>query len=412
MAKRFIVYALLVAALSSIAITGILYAQGTGGDKHEADFDREIDPLIAWQMPLADASSKIHELWQEADLQGFTGVRLDNDNFAVILYWKGEIDPRMSELVTTFSVPVQVVQRSYSLTEFHQEAKRLVELSPAQTGVNVTEAGPLPDFSGLRVGVESADQLTIAPHVINSHIRLEFSVASAPVPLSHVSFDRWDDISPFWGGAAIDHEVSWGEYNYCTTGFAVTTASDEEGMLTAAHCQYDWDYYTPDGDRYVGTLTNPALCTYDAGTLKGESYGASIFVGSWDSSQGEAVSGWEYPAVGLNVFVSGSWSGEHTVRVESTGQYVDGACSPWATGPGFWTVDEQGDGSAGDGDSGGPVARDSSASSVKGLGIISWGDEGTEADCEGRTETGRKCYSRSFHINLGSILSALDLDLQ
>ena len=231
MAKRFIAYALLVSALSSIAVTGIFYAQGTGGDKHEADFDREIDPLIARQMPLADASSKIHELWQEADLQGFTGVRLDNDNGVVILYWKGEIDPRMSELVTTFSVPVQVVQRSYSLTELHQEAKRLVELSPAQTGVNVTEAGPLPDFSGLRVGVESADQLTIAPHVINSDIRLEFSVASAPVPLSHVSFDRWDDISPFWGGAAIDHEVSfWGEYNYCTTGFAVTTASDEEGM--------------------------------------------------------------------------------------------------------------------------------------------------------------------------------------
>ena len=71
----------------------------------------------------------------------------------------------------------------------------------------------------------------------------------------------------------------------------MTTASDEEGMLTAAHCQYDWDYYTPDGDRLVGTLTNPFLCTYDAGTLKGKSYGGNIFVGSWDSSHGKTVLG-------------------------------------------------------------------------------------------------------------------------
>ena len=57
MAKRFIAYALLVAVLSSIAITGIFYAQGTGGDKHEADFDREIDPLIARQMHQAKSTS-------------------------------------------------------------------------------------------------------------------------------------------------------------------------------------------------------------------------------------------------------------------------------------------------------------------------------------------------------------------
>ena len=58
MHKRFMLYALVVAVLTSIAITGILYAQGTGGDKHEADFGREIDPQIARQMPLADASSR------------------------------------------------------------------------------------------------------------------------------------------------------------------------------------------------------------------------------------------------------------------------------------------------------------------------------------------------------------------
>ena len=37
-------------------------------------------------MPLADASSQIYELWQREGLQGFTGMRFDNDKGEVILY--------------------------------------------------------------------------------------------------------------------------------------------------------------------------------------------------------------------------------------------------------------------------------------------------------------------------------------
>ena len=81
-------------------------------------------------------------------------MRFDNDKGEVILYWKGQVPHRMVALVRTLraSVPVRVVERPYSLVELQREARRLVELDLSGAGVNVTEAGPLADFSGIGVG--------------------------------------------------------------------------------------------------------------------------------------------------------------------------------------------------------------------------------------------------------------------
>ena len=193
MSRRFTYSAILVVALTLIAAAGILYARGTGGYEsatghksisHEAP-PRTIDHRIARQMPLADASSQIYELWQREGLQGFTGMRFDNDKGEVILYWKGQVPHRMVALVRTLrtSVPVRVVERPYSLVELQREARRLVELDLSGAGVNVTQAGPLPDFSGIGVGIEPTERLDRAPQVIESDFLLEFTVAPAPEPL-------------------------------------------------------------------------------------------------------------------------------------------------------------------------------------------------------------------------------------
>ena len=199
MSRRFTYSAILVVALPLIAAAGFLYARSTGGYEsatghksisHEAP-PRTIDPRIARQMPLADASSQIYELWQREGLQGFTGMRFDNDKGEVILYWKGQVPHRMVALVRTLrtSVPVRVVERPYSLVELQREARRLVELDLSGAGVNVTQAGPLPDFSGIGVGIDttarldSAQQIDRARQVIESDFLLEFTVAPAPEPL-------------------------------------------------------------------------------------------------------------------------------------------------------------------------------------------------------------------------------------
>ena len=199
MSRRFTYSAILVVALTLIAAAGFLYARGTGGYEsatghksisHESP-PRTIDPRIVRQMPLADASSQIYELWRREGLQGFTGMRFDNDKGEVILYWKGQVPPRMAALVRTLraSVPVRVVERPYSLVELQREARRLVELDLSGAGVNVTEAGPLPDFSGIGVGIEPTERLDRAQQtdrarqVIESDFPLEFTVAPAHEPL-------------------------------------------------------------------------------------------------------------------------------------------------------------------------------------------------------------------------------------
>ena len=199
MSRRFTYSAILVVALPLIAAAGFLYARGTGGYEsatghksisHEAP-PPTIDPRIVRQMPLVDASSQIYELWQREGLQGFTGMRFDNDKGEVILYWKGQVPPRMVALVRTLraSIPVRVVERPYSLVELQREARRLVELDLSGAGVNVTETGPLPDFSGIGVGIDttarldSAQQIDRARQVIESDFLLEFTVAPAPEPL-------------------------------------------------------------------------------------------------------------------------------------------------------------------------------------------------------------------------------------
>ena len=199
MSRRFTYSAILVVALLLIAAAGFLYARGTGGYEsatghksisHEAP-PRTIDPRIVRQMPLADASSQIYELWQREGLQGFTGMRFDNDKGEVILYWKGQVPHRMAALVRKLqsTVPVRVVERPYSLVELQREARRLVELDLSGAGVNVTEAGPLPDFSGIGVGIETterpdqAQRIDWARQIIESDFPLEFTVAPAPEPL-------------------------------------------------------------------------------------------------------------------------------------------------------------------------------------------------------------------------------------
>ena len=199
MSRRFTYSAILVVALPLIAAAGFLYARDTGGYEsatghksisHEAA-PPTIDPRIVRQMPLVDASSQIYELWRREGLQGFTGMRFDNDKGEVILYWKRQVPHRMAALVRTLraSVPVRVVERPYSLVELQREARRLVELDLSGAGVNVTEAGPLADFSGIGVGIDTtarldrAQQTDRARQVIETDFLLEFTVAPAPEPL-------------------------------------------------------------------------------------------------------------------------------------------------------------------------------------------------------------------------------------
>ena len=149
-----------------------------------------LDPQAVQQIPMSNAADRIHRLRSEAGLRGFTGIRFDNDKDELILYWKGgNLPPEMSTLVDEIQaeVPVQVVNSPYSLEEFDAEARRLIQL-PTTNGVDVIEAGPAGDFSGMRVGIDTIDDRTDAQKIeaarqaIQSDFPLDFTVAGKLIP--------------------------------------------------------------------------------------------------------------------------------------------------------------------------------------------------------------------------------------
>jgi hypothetical protein len=216
---------------------------------------------------------------------------------------------------------------------------------------------------------------------------------------------RWDHTSPFWGGAAIDHlnNPILRTYDYCTTGFAARRESNgNEVMITARHCGRDLDWRSPLSDQLVGHSGATGDIGTDSVMLSGANYYPRIFVGAWNDATPptRTISGAANPADESYVFVSGSWSGAAVVRVTMVNQYVnvDGD----TRGPAFWTVDEEHDGSVGQGDSGGPTA---------GGGTTAL-DRDHEVACQGKTFSGRICSWRALSINIVAILNAHNLNIQ
>ena len=212
-------------------------------------------------------------------------------------------------------------------------------------------------------------------------------------------------------------------YAYCSSGFAVTLSDSSEGMLTAAHCEFEnaVEWQTPDGNLVIGYHGNTTSCSSGGGVLEpteGQTYEGRVYRGSWQSGSSANVISHASAMVDEYVFVSGGMSGQHMVKVIDINdfQYVGTYCGG-PVGPGFHTIDEQADGSVGEGDSGGPVYKYVGANDVRPLGIIQAGDHANhEAPCEGYQGSSwggdRDCAYHSFHANISHILNVLNLDLQ
>ncbi len=184
---------LVVAAISVVA--GVLWSQDNEDQAAvpEANSNNSrptLDPQAVRQIPMSNAADRIHRLRSEAGLRGFTGMRFDNDKNELVLYWKGgNLPPEMSALVDQIraEVPVQLVNSPHSLEEFDAEARRLIQL-PTIDGVDVIEAGPTGDFSGIRVGIATNDDRTDARKIeaarqaIKSDFPLDFTVAGKLIP--------------------------------------------------------------------------------------------------------------------------------------------------------------------------------------------------------------------------------------
>lgn len=186
--KRFAIGAVVVMLAVAAVVAGVLWAQDadhkpTAIESDPYESQPWLDPRVVRQIPMSNAADEIHRLWEAAGLQGFTGMRFDNDKDELILYWKGKLPPQMSALVDELraTVPILVVNSRYSLEELDAESRRLVQLRTV-SGVNIYEAGPTRDFSGIQLIINTDDDRTDAQKIeaamraIRSEFPLEFEV--------------------------------------------------------------------------------------------------------------------------------------------------------------------------------------------------------------------------------------------
>lgn len=167
------------------------------------------------------------------------------------------------------------------------------------------------------------------------------------------------------------------------------------------------DWRTPIGNRPVGR-TASGNANLDAIVLLGSRYSGIIYVGGPRSNVGRTVVGVGNPALNSFVFASGSWSGAHVLQVHLLNQFIN--LEGQTVGPGFFTFDLEGDGSVGNGDSGGPVAQAAADPiTVNARGMIDAIDLNFETECEGIVADERRCASRAFHVNIGQIATGLGI---
>ncbi|MDT0491888.1 hypothetical protein RM717_15365 [Streptomyces griseus] len=306
---------------------------------------------MANQQKAQEIADALDTVVNKERLKGFTGLTVAPH--AVTLHWKGEVPARITSAIDTATVPVNVKAAPFSLAELDAAARA-------------------------------------------------------------VGASRWDDTAPFWGGNAIDRLVDpiFRTYAYCTTAFPVRRSNGSEALLTAEHCGANKKWNTPYGDRLVGN-SNGGSKPLDAMLLTGSTYGNAIFVGDHNSNQGVLVGGAANPAVSSYIFASGSFSGASVLRVQSVNQYLANS-EGVLVGPGFWAINEEGDASVGEGDSGGPVAgTHSNPQRVTARGLISHISTGSYlGSCVGVVHDGRLCSTRSFHVNIGAITSGLSVTVK
>ena len=373
------------------------------------------DPRLVEQRPLLEAADSLDAIAEDREIGRFLSVRIDHERGGITVFVHDKaikdavFNSALREIELSDDIPVLIRFTEYTADELDAEARRILDLDPTQIdGVRVTAAGPTENYDGVIVSVDPAD-LSKAEQSIQSQYPLSFEGMALSEPIG-----RWDDVPPFWAGAGADRVADNG-YEYCTPGFSAFRPGGEEVMIFPRHCGAG-NWYTPSSDRFLGETSGATSAATDSKMLRLANYGPAMWTGPWgNTGTGRFVSGARNPADESFVLISGSQSGGHVVKVRQVGQYIDMPVGNGLTvrvGPGFWTVDQEGDGSAGNGDSGGPVATSNSSGYMIARGMMDTVDLRQEAPCEGRRAINRRCSARSFSVNIRAVLDAHDLTIQ
>lgn len=194
--------------LSFFSVLAVFTAIVSGAVQAKGSDDFALPPEYVAQIPLSNAGSRIQDITRDNDFTGLLGIRLDNENSAVLVHWHGKVPSEVSDFIASSDVTITVVSVPYSLDELQAEIHRITE-TRQHRNVIINSIGINDTFDGIRIGFTTEDSLTraeqtrAAKEAITSSFPLSFEVKEAYLPFR----DRWDDQDPFYGGAAMDYQV-------------------------------------------------------------------------------------------------------------------------------------------------------------------------------------------------------------
>lgn len=410
--------------------------QASGNDDPERPTAQA--PSVGMRMGAVDYAAE--QLGQHQGEVGFAQTEVDYKNNRLILRWKGDPSKAVQNLVDDGidGVPVVLQQVRFSRSELVAAIERAFEYGRATRGDRfVVKGSPNTDYSGIDIGVNQDGSAT------SSSKDGSDLAAAAGVPVNVVAAkptklaSRQDDYAPWFGGGAI------GDYDgvtYCSTGFAVKTASGAGRLLSAGHCVVN----DPDpGDEFVGWTRNlydgihneimagggewdvegtgvdSMLITPRINNNASARTSGRVYSGAWNSSSSRKVgaASLQAPPYLANVCTSGAMTGEHC-DLTVTDDIVEFSCfgseNLYRTCWGYEATASGGSVAAGQGDSGGPSYSIGGSGNVLARGIIDGVSPyaSDKANCGSTAETGPYCSSVVYVVFLHTIFDRWNVSIQ
>jgi hypothetical protein len=140
-----------------------------------------LDGQARAQAPLVTVADEIQRVVNEQGLDSFAGIAINDEARAVTLYWKGELPAEIGSVIAASAVTVEVRPADYTRAELLAEAERIARLSTTRSGAAILQVGPLDDYSGLMVVLDSAAAAERGDQEIESPVHLEFSTGEPAV---------------------------------------------------------------------------------------------------------------------------------------------------------------------------------------------------------------------------------------
>jgi hypothetical protein len=133
------------------------------------------------QAPLVAVADEIQRVVDEHDLDGFAGIAVNDEAGVVTLYWKGELSDEIGSVIAESAVTVEVRPADYTEAELLAEAARIARLGTTRSGAAILQVGPLDDYTGLTVVLDSAAAVERGDQELESPVHLEFSTGEPAV---------------------------------------------------------------------------------------------------------------------------------------------------------------------------------------------------------------------------------------